>query len=213
MGRPEERQDVSDRMDASYDSDMKRRTLILGAAGLGAMGLAGVLAWQSSSRRAPAANRAVMQAPAASRPKDPDPQAFFSATLPDLQGQPFAMSSLKGQPLVVNFWATWCPPCVEEMPLLDHLSKDMPQAKFVGIGIDTAKNIAEFAAKIPVGFPLYVAGHGGIAMVRELGNAPGGLPFTVLIDSHGRIFKLILGQVEANSLRASISELLAQSAK
>ncbi len=190
---------------------MKRRTLILGATGLGAMGLAGWLAWQSSSRRAPAANRAVTQAPVAARPKDPDPQAFFSATLPDLQGQPNAMVSFKGQPLVVNFWATWCPPCVEEMPLLDRLSKDIPQARVVGIGIDTAKNIAEFAAKIPVSFPLYVAGHGGIAMVRELGNAAGGLPFTVLIDTKGRIFKLILGQVEADSLRSNITELLAQS--
>jgi thiol-disulfide isomerase/thioredoxin len=191
---------------------MKRRTLILGATGLGAMGLAGWLAWQSSSRRAPAANRAVMQGPEAARPKDPDPQAFFSSTLPDLQGQPFAMSALKGRPIVVNFWATWCPPCVEEMPLLDRLSKDIPQVKFVGIGIDTAKNIVEFAAKIPVGFPLYVAGHGGIAMVRDLGNAAGGLPFTVLIDTKGQIFKLILGQVEANSLRNNITELLAQSA-
>ncbi len=191
---------------------MKRRTLILGAAGLGGMGLAGWLAWQSSSRRAPAANRAVTQEPAA-RPKDPDPQAFFSANLPDLQGQSFAMSSLKGLPLVVNFWATWCPPCVEEMPLLDRLSRDVPQARFVGIGIDTAKNIAEFAAKIPVSFPLYVAGHGGIAMVRDLGNAAGGLPFTVLIDSKGQIFKLILGQVEANSLQASINELLVHSTK
>ena len=191
---------------------MKRRTLILGAAGLGGMGLAGWLAWQSSSRRAPAANRAVTQEPAA-RPKDPDPQAFFSANLPDLQGQSFAMSSLKGLPLVVNFWATWCPPCVEEMPLLDRLSRDVPQARFVGIGIDTAKNIAEFAAKIPVSFPLYVAGHGGIAMVRDLGNAAGGLPFTVLIDSKGQIFKLILGQVEANSLRVSINELLVHSTK
>ncbi len=191
---------------------MKRRTLILGAAGLGGMGLAGWLAWQSSSRRAPAANRAVTQEPAA-RPKDPDPQAFFSANLPDLQGQSFAMSSLKGLPLVVNFWATWCPPCVEEMPLLDRLSRDVPQARFVGIGIDTAKNIAEFAVKIPVSFPLYVAGHGGIAMVRDLGNAAGGLPFTVLIDSKGQIFKLILGQVEANSLQASINELLVHSTK
>lgn len=197
---------------ARYDSSMKRRTLILGAAGLSGMGLAGWLAWQSSSRRAPAANRAVIQAPAAGRPKDPDPQAFFSASLPDLQGQSHAMSALKGQPLVVNFWATWCPPCVEEMPLLDRLSQEMPRAKFVGIGIDTAKNIAEFAAKIPVGFPLYVAGHGGIAMVRDLGNAAGGLPFTVLIDTKGHVFKLILGQVEAGSLRSSIMDLLAQSA-
>ena len=192
---------------------MKRRTLVLGAAGLGGMGFAGWLAWQSSSRRAPAANRAVTQAPAAVRPKDPDPQAFFGANLPDLKGQSFPMSSLKGQPIVVNFWATWCPPCVEEMPLLDRLSKETPQARFVGIGIDTAKNIAEFAAKIPVSFPLYVAGHGGIAMVRDLGNAAGGLPFTVLIDTKGQIFKLILGQVEANSLQANIKELLAHSTK
>jgi len=174
---------------------LSRRTW-LSVAGASALVGAGVAWWRL--RPGPVSDEAV--------------EHLWGMVFQSAKGETLRMADWRGKPLVVNFWATWCPPCIEEMPLLDRLSQEMPRAKFVGIGIDTAKNIAEFAAKIPVGFPLYVAGHGGIAMVRDLGNAAGGLPFTVLIDTKGHVFKLILGQVEAGSLRSSIMDLLAQSA-
>ena len=190
---------------------MKRRTIIFGGAGLVAIATTAWFALQSTSRRAPAANRAV-GLPSSTPPKSaPNPRALYEATLPDLAGNTVALSRLKGRPVVANFWATWCAPCVEEMPHLDSLSKSLPNIQFVGIGIDTAANISQFVAKVPVSYPLYVAGHSGIAMVRELGNAAGGLPFTVLLDAEGRIFDTILGQVSLEDLRVRIERLVAKS--
>ncbi len=191
--------------------DMKRRTLIFGGAGLVAIATTAWFAWQSTSRRAPAANRAVSLPGAMPQKAEPNPRALYEASLPDLTGSPVALKQLLGRPVVANFWATWCAPCVEEMPHLEALSKSLPDIQFVGIGIDTAANISQFITKIPVSYPLYVAGHAGIALVRELGNAAGGLPFTVLLDAEGRIFDTILGQVSPEDLKVKIGRLVAKS--
>ena len=191
--------------------DMKRRTVIFGGAGLVAIATTAWCAWQSSSRRAPAANRAVGLPGTMPQKTEPNPRVLYEATFPDLTGSPVALKRLLGRPVVANFWATWCAPCVEEMPQLDALSKSLPEIQFVGIGIDTASNISQFVTKIPVSYPLYVAGHTGIALVRELGNAAGGLPFTVLLDAEGRIFDTILGKVSPEDLNAKIGRLVAKS--
>ncbi len=169
------------------------------------------LAWQSTSRRAPAANRAVGLSGSAAPKVTANPEALYAALLPDLAGHPVALSQLKGRPVVANFWATWCAPCVEEMPHLDALSNSLPNIQFIGIGIDTAANIAKFVTKVPVSYPLYVAGHSGIGLLRELGNAAGGLPFTVLLDAEGHIFDTILGQVSLEDLQRRIDRLVAKS--
>ena len=117
----------------------------------------------------------------------------------------------RSMPVLVDFWATWCAPCVQEMPYLDSMAKELPEIVFVGIGIDTAQNIAQFVAKLPVSYRLLVAGHAGIAMVRELGNSAGGLPFTLLFDANGSIFDSILGQVEPVDLRQRVDRLVAKS--
>ncbi len=189
---------------------MKRRTVLLGLGGLAAMAVSGWAAWRASSRSAPAANRAVGPSAESVRAQ-PNPRALYDAQFPGLDGQEFLLSSLKGRPVVVNFWATWCAPCVQEMPYLDGMSKELPDIMFVGIGIDTAQNIAQFVAKLPVSYRLLVAGHAGIALVRELGNSAGGLPFTLLFDANGSIFDSILGQIEPVDLRQRIDRLVAKS--
>jgi len=186
---------------------MKRRTVIVGVVGLAAMGLVGWLGWRESSRRAPQANRAIR----AAAPSAPDVEAFFAASLPDVEGVATAMSKWRGEPLVINFWATWCPPCVKEMPDLDALSQAHPKAKILGIAIDTAANVREFMAKIPVSFPIFIAGHTGIDLVRALGNSAGGLPFTVLVNPAGRAVEVILGPVDPVLLGRQIEQLVARS--
>jgi len=185
--------------------------MIFGGAGLVAIATTAWFAWQSTSRRAPAANRAVSLPGTMPQKAEPNPRALYEASLPDLTGSPVALKQLLGRPVVANFWATWCAPCVEEMPHLEALSKSLPDIQFIGIGIDTAANISQFITKIPVSYPLYVAGHAGIALVRELGNAAGGLPFTVLLDAEGRIFDTILGQVSPEDLKVKIGRLVAKS--
>lgn len=188
---------------------MKRRTLILGAGGLSAMAATGWFAWRESSRKAPGANRAASAAPAAKSQLNPD--ALLDARLPDLDGQEVLFKTYLGKPLVVNFWATWCAPCVEEMPALSEMAQSMPDVQFVGIGIDTADKMRQFLAKIPVSYPLLVAGHSGIALLRELGNSTGGLPFTVMLDANGSMIDTVLGQVQPADLQDRIRALVVKS--
>jgi thiol-disulfide isomerase/thioredoxin len=193
-------------------SAMKRRTLIIGGLGLGGMLGAGWLGWRESSRRAPQANRSLRPGAAPNAVVEPQPESFFAAKLPDLQGNEQAMAQWRGQPLVINFWATWCPPCVKEIPDLNRLAAKHQNAQFVGVAIDTADNVAQFIQKIPLEYPLVLAGHQGIELVRALGNSAGGLPFTVLIRADGTVQEVIMGMVEAESLDRQIGQLVTSSA-
>lgn len=127
--------------------------------------------------------------------------------LPDLQGTPRKLADWSGQPLVVNFWATWCAPCVKEMPELDALQKKYPRVRFVGIGVDTADNMRKFVEKIPVSYPMLVMGAGAIDTLRGLGNPSGGLPFTLLLSADGGMKRKILGQIVYDDLDRSVAGL------
>jgi len=188
---------------------MKKRTLILGTAGLSAMVATGWLAWRESSRKAPGANRAASVSTVTKPALNPG--VLLEATLPDLEGRDIVFRHYLGKPIVVNFWATWCAPCVEEMPELSAMAQTMPNIQFVGIGIDTADKIRQFVDKIPVSYPLLVAGHAGIALLRELGNATGGLPFTVMLDANGSMIDTVLGQVQPADLRERVQALVVKS--
>ena len=153
---------------------------------------AGWLAWRESARRAGGA-AASARAP------------FFDLTLPDPDGRAQPLSQYRGRPLVANFWATWCAPCVKEMPDLDALHRRFTGVQFVGIGIDTVDNIVQFIRKVPVGYPLLVAGTEGVDILRQLGNTSGGLPFTVVFDADGGIRRSILGQVSSQDLAQTLA--------
>lgn len=188
---------------------MKKRTLILGASGLGAMLAGGWFAWRESSRKAPLANRSAVNA--VTSKSLVSSQALIDASLPALDGKDMPLRQYLSRPVVVNFWATWCAPCVEEMPELDAMAKSLPNINFVGIGIDTAAKMQQFVDKIPVSYPLLVAGYSGISLMRELGNATGGLPFTVMLDTDGSIIDTILGQVSSADLRARVNAFVVKS--
>ncbi len=162
------------------------------------MAAGGWLVWRETARKGPGGQPAAAAAPSTEG-------QFMQLALPDVAGKPVALSSFAGQPMLVNFWATWCPPCVKEMPDLEELQKKFPQVRFVGIGIDTADNIRAFTEKVPVSYPLLVAGHQGIDIVRGLGNSAGGLPFTVVFDADGRVNRKILGQVKPEDLARTLS--------
>lgn len=139
-----------------------------------------------------------------------DPVAgLMQMQLPDLNGASHSLAGWKGQPIVVNFWATWCAPCVKEMPALDALQKKYPQVRFVGIGVDSAANMQKFVEKVQVSYPLWVIGAGAIDTLRKLGNPSGGLPFTIVFNADGSISRKILGEVQPDDLDRTLSGLKA----
>ncbi|MFD2366831.1 TlpA family protein disulfide reductase [Pseudoduganella sp. GCM10020061] len=133
--------------------------------------------------------------------------ALFATTLNDPAGKPEPLSQYKGQLLVVNFWAPWCAPCVQEMPELSTLAAEHGKAKVIGIGIDSPSNISEFAGKHKIAFPLYTAGMDGTDLARNLGNVSGGLPFTVVIGADGQVKKTYLGRLKFDQFKADLATM------
>ncbi len=113
------------------------------------------------------------------------------------------LSDWRGKWLVVNFWAPWCAPCVEEMPGLQQVRDEYVHRnlEILGIGIDSAERIQTFAQAHSIRFPLYAAGPAGIELAQHLGNPTRALPYTVLITPTGEVAQHKLGQIQPQDLR------------
>ena len=135
--------------------------------------------------------------------------ALYQQTLPDAKGAATALAQYKGKPLLVNFWAPWCAPCVQEMPELSALAagEEGKKLQVIGIGIDSPTNIAEFSDKYKIAYPVLVAGMSGTDLSRQFGNVQGGLPYTVLIGADGQIKKTYLGRLKFDELRKDLATL------
>lgn len=140
-------------------------------------------------------------------PESPAVAALFAQQFEDVDGKTQSLSHFRGKTLVVNFWATWCAPCVEEMPELTALQREVAShnIQIVGIGIDSPSNIRAFAAKYQIAYPLFMAGMTGTDLSRNLGNQTGGLPFTVMIGPQGEVLKTYLGRLKMDQLRTDLS--------
>ena len=140
-----------------------------------------------------------------------DTRLLFAQTMPDLNDQPQALSQWRGKLLLVNFWATWCAPCVQEMPELSALQQQRASTlQVVGIGIDSPSAMRDFVKKLPVSYPVLVGGMAATDLTRALGDTVGGLPFTVLIDARGRIVQRYRGRLAINMLRSDIASISPQ---
>ncbi|MFP5392668.1 MAG: TlpA family protein disulfide reductase [Gammaproteobacteria bacterium] len=170
---------------------------------------AGVGAWLSTRHHEPAPPLTTTIAPTPNGQAHTPVTELFAQSMNDVAGTPQALAQWKGKPLVVNFWAPWCGPCVQEMPELSALATEQAAKgiQVIGIGIDSPKNIADFAAKLHIAYPLYVAGMSGTALSQKLGNANGGLPYTVLIDANGQVRKTYLGRLKFDELKADLANL------
>lgn len=137
-------------------------------------------------------------------------EQLFAQKIPDLAGieQPF--TQWKGKLLVVNVWATWCPPCRTEMPGFSRLqgkyaAKDV---QFVGIALDTPERVKDFAAQTPVDYPLLIGSQALTPIFAAFGNTTGGLPFTVILDRDGRVARARLGLWQEAALDAALAGLI-----
>jgi thiol-disulfide isomerase/thioredoxin len=117
-------------------------------------------------------------------------------------GDALTMQSFKGRPLLINFWATWCPPCIEEMPLINAFFKQNKGNgwQVLGLAVDKTAPVQSFLANTPLAFPVAMAGFEGTELSRELGNLTGSLPFTVVFSSDGQIAQRKLGRIVQQDL-------------
>ncbi|MDE2593581.1 MAG: redoxin family protein [Burkholderiales bacterium] len=132
------------------------------------------------------------------------PADFWTQTFDTPDGKTLKLADHKGHPILLNFWASWCPPCVKEMPDIDHFHRDMQPKGWhvIGLAVDGPTPVREFLAKVPVGFDIGLAGFGGTELSQALGNTAGGLPFTVLIGADGRILHRKVGGTTYADLKA-----------
>ncbi len=135
--------------------------------------------------------------------------ALFAESMNDPDGKLHALSQWKGKAVIVNFWAPWCAPCVQEMPELSTLASEHAAKNIhvIGIGIDSPSNINKFLSATKVSYPIYVAGMTGTTLSQQFGNTTGGLPFTVLIGADGQVKKTYLGRLKFDELKADLAAL------
>jgi thiol-disulfide isomerase/thioredoxin len=169
---------------------LPRRTL-LGVVAAAALGAGATAAWMQRRKASEAAVTTAV----------PD---FWTLQWTTPDGAPLPMQSFQGRPLLINFWATWCPPCVEELPLINAFYQENKGKgwQVLGLAVDKPALVKSFLTKTPLAFPVGMAGLGGTDLSRKLGNLAGGLPFTVAFDSEGGIIQRKMGQVSADDLRA-----------
>lgn len=171
---------------AAVVSPARRRWLYAGVA-LAAAGGGAVMAWRHLQPHA----------------QEPGAEAnLWAQSFASLEGAPVAMAAFRGRPLLLNFWATWCPPCVEELPLLNRFYGERRAQgwQVLGVAVDQPPAVRKFLEKLPLAYPVAIATSGGMQLGRALGNLQGGLPFTVVFGAEGRIRHRKIGQVRAEDL-------------
>lgn len=179
----------------------RREALILGAAGLAAAAagfLLGPLVLESTAGRGTGEGTAAANA------------ALRSASVVDLAGRPRRLSEWLDRILVCNFWATWCTPCREEIPILMAAREKYAAAgvEIVGIAIDNAAKVRDFSASFNISYPILIAGGDGLDLMRKLGNSAGGLPYTVIANRQGDIVHRKLGAFHRDDLDTLLAPLV-----
>lgn len=172
---------------ADHTPVTRRRALYAGvAAAAGAAG-AGLAWWRL--RPAPA--------------QDGAQQVVWTQAFDTPDGARLDMAGFAGRPLILNFWATWCPPCVEELPMLNTFYRENRSNgwQVVGLAIDQPSSVRKFLTRLPLEFPVGLAGLGGSELGRSLGNLAGGLPFTVVFGANGQVLHRKMGQVTSDDLQ------------
>ena len=138
------------------------------------------------------------------------PTELLGLALPDIDGREQRVDQRKGKVLVVNFWATWCEPCREEMPEFVKAQQTFgPKGlQFVGIAIDQPDKIRQFSQDLKLNYPSLVGGYGALELSKTLGNKIMALPFTVIVDRAGRVAYAQMGPLKPGKLDSLVGKLL-----
>ncbi len=151
-----------------------------------------------------------VQSEMASEAKKLSAESLFSASLPDVQGQNQAISQWQGKVMVVNFWATWCTPCQEEIPeFIESQNKFHDQGLvYLGIALDQANKVKMFSEEFGINYPILVGGLNAWSLAEATGNKMSVLPYTVVINRSGAIVETYVGRVNLKKLEKLVIPLL-----
>jgi len=136
------------------------------------------------------------------------PDSLPDIAFADRQGTTRRLSDWKGRPLLVNFWAPWCGPCREEIPLLEHLSRERASQglQVIGVAVDSRAAVLDYARHAAIQYPLLIGEQPGLEAVRSLGMEAV-FPFSVFVDARGRIVTLKLGALRADQAKLILDRL------
>ena len=134
---------------------------------------------------------------------------LFTATLIDTNGVKADLKQYRGKIIVLNFWATWCPPCREEMPELSQLQTEYENKNVVvlGLAVDEMTAVKEFLQASPVTYTILVSVNESMDLATNLGNDQAVLPYTVIIDANGNIIDSFLGRITKPLLEKTLQKL------
>lgn len=132
--------------------------------------------------------------------------------LPDLEGREQSLEQWRGKVIVVNFWATWCPPCRAEIPEFANIIRENAynEVQFVGISMDDADKVRHFKRELEIPYPTLLGDPGLIPLVTDLGNRANGLPFTVVLRRNGSLHQVKLGALQGQELKKILTDALAE---
>ena len=140
---------------------------------------------------------------------DSQTEIFFNATSKDINNKNVSLSQYKNKWLLVNFWATWCAPCREEIPELNELFKNNKDIHIIAIAIDEIKAVNKFLIKTPIDYESLISNDmQGLKISKSLGNDKGVLPFTVLIKPNGKIQEVFFGKLNMKSLNTYLKDVV-----
>jgi thiol-disulfide isomerase/thioredoxin len=136
--------------------------------------------------------------------------ALLGVALPDMEGREQRIDQWRGKVLVVNFWATWCAPCREEMrEFIRTQAANGPKGlQFVGIAVDQVDKVQQFAKEIGLNYPALIGGYGALELSKSLGNDLMALPFTVVVGRDGTVAHTQLGPIKQAKLDSIVAKLL-----
>ncbi len=137
-------------------------------------------------------------------------QRILTANLKGLDGAAMSLQQWRGKVLIVNFWATWCAPCREEIPEFIKMQSALAGRglQFVGIAVDTPERVAAYAKEMGINYPLSVGGLEIMDLARDAGNRAGVLPFSLVIDRSGRVADVTVGILRPEKLEKIVQPLL-----